>query len=198
MIQRNMVAIHGGTIVVNNKAIILTGDRGSGKSTLITALRLKGYKFMSDDISSIYMGDTPMIHYGFPYQKLCEDVMDNFDYKKDNYISLHGGEEIKYSIPVLESFVWKNMPLSVIVEISEGNVDAVRIQEIKGGEKINKIIENIYRNEYFDYIGGMDSIYFKKCLEIAQKIKFYKMIRPKYKFTVDNQVEVLQKLLISN
>ena len=34
MIQRDIVAIHGGTIVIDNKAIILTGNRGAGKSTL--------------------------------------------------------------------------------------------------------------------------------------------------------------------
>ena len=45
MIQRDVVAIHGGTIVIDDKAIIFTGHRGAGKSTLTTALRLKGYPF---------------------------------------------------------------------------------------------------------------------------------------------------------
>ena len=35
MLQRNMVAIHGGVIEMNNKAVIFTGDRGAGKSTLL-------------------------------------------------------------------------------------------------------------------------------------------------------------------
>ena len=43
-----MVAIHGGVIEIDNKAVIFTGDRGAGKSTLTTALREKGYKFICD------------------------------------------------------------------------------------------------------------------------------------------------------
>ena len=72
MIQRDIIAIHGGTIVVDNKAIILTGDRGAGKSTLTTALRLKGYQFISDDVAALEMkNNIPMVKHGFPYQKLC-------------------------------------------------------------------------------------------------------------------------------
>lgn len=44
MLQRKMVAIHGGVIEMDNKAVIFTGDRGAGKSILTTALRRKGYK----------------------------------------------------------------------------------------------------------------------------------------------------------
>ena len=47
MLQRDMVAIHGGVIEMDDKAVIFTGDRGAGKSTLTTALRRKGYKFIS-------------------------------------------------------------------------------------------------------------------------------------------------------
>ena len=70
MIQRDIVAIHGGTIVIDNKAIILTGNRGAGKSTLTTGLRLKGYPFISDDVAAIEIKDSiPMVKHGFPYQK---------------------------------------------------------------------------------------------------------------------------------
>ena len=51
LIQRNLIAIHGGTILVDNKAITIVGDSGVGKSTLTSALRIKGYPFMADDVS---------------------------------------------------------------------------------------------------------------------------------------------------
>lgn len=34
LIQRNIVAIHGGSVLIDDKAIICTGDTGAGKSTL--------------------------------------------------------------------------------------------------------------------------------------------------------------------
>ena len=85
MIQRDIVAIHGGTIVIDNKAIILTGNRGAGKSTLTTGLRLKGYPFISDDVAAIEIKDNiPMVKHGFPYQKLCSSAMDKLGYDKEN------------------------------------------------------------------------------------------------------------------
>ena len=85
MLQRKMVAIHGGVIEMDNKAVIFTGDRGAGKSTLTTALRRKGYKFISDDVAGIKIDKVPYVMPGFPYQKLCESAMDNFEYDKEKY-----------------------------------------------------------------------------------------------------------------
>ena len=71
MLQREQVAIHGGVINIDGNAVIFTGDRGAGKSTLTTALRNKGYQFISDDVAALEMkNNIPMVKHGFPYQKL--------------------------------------------------------------------------------------------------------------------------------
>ena len=106
MIQRDIVAIHGGTIVIDNKAIILTGNRGAGKSTLTTGLRLKGYPFISDDVAAIEIKDNiPMVKHGFPYQKLCSSAMDKLGYDKENYFSFMSDTEIKYLVNAHDDFI---------------------------------------------------------------------------------------------
>ena len=87
MLQRNMIAIHCGVIEMDNKAVIITGDRGAGKSTLTTALRRKGYKFISDDVAGIKIDKVPYVMPGFPYQKLCESAMNKFGYDKEAFTS---------------------------------------------------------------------------------------------------------------
>ena len=88
MLQRDMVAIHGGVIEMDNNAVIFTGDRGAGKSTLTTALREKGYKSISDDVAGIMFDKVPYVMPGFPYQKLCESAMDKFGYDKKKILHL--------------------------------------------------------------------------------------------------------------
>jgi len=41
-------------------------------------------------------------------------------------------------------------------------------------------------------MGGMTPKYLKKCIEIAKKAKFYIITRPKGKYTVDDQIEIIE------
>ena len=193
MIQRNMVAIHGATIVINNKAIILTGNRGAGKSTLSTALRLKGYKFISDDVAATYLDESIKVCHGFPYQKLCEDSMNKLGYDKNNSRSFNSDGQIKYLVAAKGEFVYEDTELEAIIKIEVGDVSKVTLEEIKGIEKVNLIINNVYRGEFLRYLNGATPIYLKKCLDIAKNIKAYKIIRPKNKFTVDEQIQLIEK-----
>lgn len=198
MYQREKVAIHGGTIVMNDKAIVLTGDKGAGKSTLTTALKLDGYKFISDDVAAIDIHNVPMVNPGFPYQKLCEDAMDALGYNKEDYFSFLSDKERKYVIPSIDDFVDKDTELYGIFELNVDDIKEVTIEEFTGYEKLNRIQKNIYRSEYFDILGGVSAIYFKKCLEIAKSIKYYKITRPKNKITVGEQIKLIKESVVKN
>ena len=196
MLQRDLVAIHGAVIEIDNKAVIFTGDKGAGKSTLSTALRERGYRFISDDVASTKFDKVPYVMPGFPYQKLCKSAMDNFGYEKDKYISFMSDDEIKYIVPAKDKFVYEDRELTAIVKLSVGSVEEVTIEELRGGEKLNNIIENIYRGEYIKYLDGMYPKYFKQCLNIAKNIRFFKITRPMNQFTVDEQIELIERAII--
>lgn len=77
--------------------------------------------------------------------------------------------------------------------MSVSDTDQVQIEEIKGSEKLNKLITNRYRAEFVQAMGGISPIAFKTLLQIAKSIKFYKIIRPEGQFTVDKQIELLEE-----
>ena len=193
MIQRDIIAIHGGTIVIDDKAVILTGDRGAGKSTLTTALRLKGYPFISDDVAAVEINNGPMVKHGFPYQKLCTSAMDKLGYDKEKYFSFMSDTEVKYLVNAHDDFVYKDTKLFALCEITVGDVEEVQIEEVRGGEKLNKLMANRYRGEFVQMMGGVTPKAFKILLNIAQNIKVYKIIRPQGQFTVDRQIELLEE-----
>lgn len=197
MLQRKMVAIHGGVIEMDNKAVIFTGDRGAGKSTLTTALRERGYKFISDDVAGIKIDKVPYVMPGFPYQKLCESAMNNFGYDKESFTSFMSDKEVKYIVPAKDEFVYEPKELTAIVKLTVGDVDEVTIEELRGCEKLNNIIQNIYRGEYIKHLGKMDSVYFKQCIDIAKNIRFFKVTRPANQFTVDTQINLIEREIIS-
>ena len=197
MLQRKMVAIHGGVIEMDNKAVIFTGDRGAGKSTLTTALRERGYKFISDDVAGIKIDKVPYVMPGFPYQKLCESAMNNFGYDKESFTSFMSDKEVKYIVPAKDEFVYEPKELTAIVKLTVGDVDEVTIEELRGCEKLNNIIKNIYRGEFSWLMGGRTPKYIKKCAYIAQNINYYQIIRPRRKFTVEEQIAILEEKLLN-
>lgn len=196
LLQRYTVAIHGGTVVVDDKAIVLTGDSGAGKSTLTAAFRIAGYKFMSDDVAATIVDldnlQNPLICPGYPRQKLCIDVMNSMNYEVDNFIKIDQVRN-KYSVPTNESFIPNNMQLGAIVEIQAGDYDCVKLEEVNGIEKIDMLMKNIYRIEITKKSGIYDK-YLKKCIHIAKQIPFYKLKRPKGKLTVNEQIDLIKNI----
>ena len=88
MIQRDKIAIHGGVVVIGDNGVIFTGDRESDKSTPTTALRNRGYRFISDYVAPTYINKIPYAYPDFPYQKLCDDIVEELKEKDqiDNII----------------------------------------------------------------------------------------------------------------
>lgn len=197
LLQKNVVAIHGGGIVIDGKGCIFTGDKGAGKSTITTAFRKKGYKFISDDVCSIDVGEVNTINHGFGYQKICEDAMEKLGYNVDDYVPFRGDLNVnKYIVPAFDEFTKEDVPLEAVFELKVGDVDDVKIEEITGADKINNIIKNIFRIEMLYYSDGISPIYFKKCIKIAKNTKFYKISRPRNVFSVDRQIEIIEDLIL--
>lgn len=193
LIQRNIVAIHGGTVVIDDKAIICTGDTGAGKSTLTSALRLNGAKLLADDVSTIDIKDEIMVYPAYPQQKLCGDAVRKLGYDTGDFIRIDEGRD-KYAIPSKTEFISEPVKLSAIFEVMVGDLEKVEIRELKGSEKMSTIMKNIYRG-YVNEIAGLDREYFKDFLKITKEINLYRIIRPKDKFTVNEQIKLIEGIV---
>ncbi|MEG1312626.1 MAG: hypothetical protein RSD36_16530 [Terrisporobacter sp.] len=196
-VQRNTIALHGATIVKNNKAFIIAGRSKSGKSTLSSSLIKKGYKFLSDDVAPVELYENEIIiHPAYPQQKLGRDIMDILGYDVNNYeINRIGSERERYKVPVRDIFIDKALPIKAIIEITVDDNEEVEIEKMEGSEKMDCLLENIYflnvaRNS------GMKPEYFKQCLQIAKEIPIYKIKRPDGKFTIKEQIDFIEDILL--
>lgn len=194
LIIRKSIAIHGGAVVINENGIILTGDSGAGKSTLTAAFREKGYDFLADDVSVIEEDKNYnlTIMPGYPQQKLCSDAVEKFKYSNISSIKKIDEDRDKYAIAIENKFRKTGAKLKAIYELSIGDVEIVQVRKITGTKKLNIILNNIFRFGLVDYI-GIDPIYFKKCVQLAKNIDIYKIIRPKEGYTIDQQIEIIEK-----
>lgn len=191
LVQKEMIALHGSTIVINKQAVIITGRCGAGKSTLSTALRLKGHKILADDISPIIMLDNGKIMSApaFPRQRICHDTAVKLGIDTEK-LEKACTDDLKYNIDISAEFLNSPIELFGIIQVMPGDMEDAVLTELTAYEKINLIKSNIFCKEFYSQADFKPS-YFKKIIELAKNIHTYRLMRPEGKFTVERQIELV-------
>lgn len=197
LFQRDTLALHGGSVVINDKALILSGDIGAGKSTLLYSLINKGYGFLSDDVSSIsdYINNSYYIHHSFPHQKLCKKTAEYFGYNIDSLYKIDTIKN-KYYSPYIKTFCTMPKELKSIIYLQSLDCKQVTSSEVLGIDKFKLILSNIFRKEILP-TDLISPLFIKKCLTLSSKIKVYKVIRPKDKNSINELIDIIETLALN-
>lgn len=194
LIKKGKLALHGSAVSINEKSTIIMGTSGAGKSTLTAALIKSGHKLISDDICSINLDKDIFINSGYAAQRICEDVMENFNYNKEEYPYIDVENRVKYIVPVKNDFTYGKSILQAILMLEAKDIEEDLIYEIKGNEKLEILYANIYGDEFAKKL--MDTnVILQGCIRIAREIPIYKIIRPKNKFSIYKRVELIENIL---
>lgn len=191
LLQRERIAIHGSTVVIDKGAVVITGACGAGKSTLTLELEKMGNKFLSDDIVAVDPNDNNSVELGFPYHKLCEDVVDKLNIERSALSSCKGAYETKYIVADKENFSFEKAPIKVIYEVEASAVEELEIIELHSTEKLQRLLRNIYRVDLISSSGGFSSTYFKEYVKLTKEIKYFKITRPRHKDTLQEIVNLI-------
>ena len=98
-------------------------------------------------------------------------------------------------MPALDKFIDYEVSFKALFEITVDDIDDVKIEELSGSKKLDNIIKNIFNVSVLGNAGGIPPIIFNKCIDIARNIKCYKIVRPRDKFTVDDQINLIEEVL---
>lgn len=173
--QRGKVPFHGSTVRVNNKAIIIGGVSGAGKSTITAKLVLRGYPIIADDVSLIDIVDNSVCVFpGFARIKLWADTVDLL--KIDDKLEKIRPQLEKYSYPV-DNYHNKETEISTVVIIKTKNTEGVTVEEIKGVEKFKILNNNIYRKQFARPL-KVEQEQFKIISQMSAKVKLFVLERP--------------------
>lgn len=68
---REVLCLHGSTVVIGNRAVVILGPKHSGKSTMAAALIRYGASLLADDLAALTpQGDATLVEPGFPSLRL--------------------------------------------------------------------------------------------------------------------------------
>ncbi len=190
--QRNILVIHAGAIEVNGESVVFSGPSGIGKSTLTAGFHQRGYPFLADDVCAITTANGhPEVIPGFPRLKLWADVLKKLNTDKDALKSIRWGQDLKkYFLPV---DTIQNTPvlLKSVFVLETTNTNKMEIFALKGGEKIDPIIDNTYRLSFLEGLGGKKD-HFRQCAAVAAGAAVYRTVRQNKGFLLNELMELLE------
>ncbi|MEG2017882.1 MAG: hypothetical protein RR128_05410 [Clostridium sp.] len=188
--QRGIIALHGSSILINNKAALFIGKSGSGKSTLAAAMRTKGYKFIGDEVEILKVDDRgkAMSVPSYPCNRLSAYAIENLGLAVQGELDV---EKMHY-LKVSEECCKEPQPVGAIFEIQQGDVSKVQIKEVQGKEKVELFFRHNYMKSYVGAI-PVTKDYFKECMTIIKAVPMYIIERPKEEFTVFDQLKLVEE-----
>lgn len=209
MTLRKKVVLHGSTIVVKDKTVIVCGDSGTGKSTTAMALLDLGGKMLSDDISVLDVDHDDGIVYslpGFPEQKLCRDAaVDNgFDLNTLTYID---EDRDKFSVDRRNIFLTEKKKVDTLIllhtasdETAENDKSfekGVCLKKIDGANKINAITDSFFLNWMYGKGLILPPSVMMKCVTLAGQIDILDITRAcnmnTKEFLIERLVEAIKR-----
>ena len=139
---------HGSTLSKKEKSIMLTGDSGSGKSSLSTILMDNNFSLVADDFSPISINGN---HYNFPssisikqgFYKTAYKLYNKLENQKEYYINDIKGN-VKYLPPDNKNQMVLNTRCNKVFNVKFGKNLSNEIKEVNKGIALNKILPDAW------------------------------------------------------
>ena len=187
--QRDNTVLHGTVLAKNNRALIISGASGSGKSTTALSLISKGYKYLADDMAVIGGWSNFHVTPSYPVQKVCRNIASQLDSDKLEYIN---EAKDKFLYTNYEAFMKEPVYFATLVHLKKGNVENIIIEKCKGLPKYLNTLECLFLGEIYVDSGTPEKDKFR-CLKMAEQIEVIKITRPKDKDTLEEIVSLIMK-----
>lgn len=194
LIQRKSYPLHGAVMSKDGISICIVGDPGAGKSTLSTALMLKGWKILTDDLIGInYLDDFPYAPPSYPYQKIWDTTANYFGIDLNDCQRIFNKTD-KYYFEKREYFTMDITPLKYIFEIQKSNTPEVVMKQLTKGELLPVLVKNSYRYRIVKESGLLVD-HMKYLGELCNHVDGYIIERPEKNFTVNDQVRHIESIV---
>ena len=144
---------HGSTLNKGNKSIMLTGESGSGKSSLALILSSNGFSLIADDFSPI---SNEMKHYKFPgaisikegFYSYANKLSKDFINKKEYLVDKSKGKFKYFSVDIDNTF--NSHDCNYIIDVKYGENLKNNISKSTKGKALQKLLPESWLSENYN------------------------------------------------
>ncbi|MEA4888963.1 MAG: hypothetical protein VB070_05830 [Clostridiaceae bacterium] len=190
--QRGYLVLHGASVVIGGRGVLITGKSGIGKSTLAAALYKKGYAILTDDVCAVRIGadGTPYITPGFPSLKLWRDAAEKLETSTEGLEPVKRDME-KHRVSIRAGYCTDTVRLDEIYELNAYDGSNVKLEPVRNMAKLETLIRNTYRYRFVS-AQDMRSQHFRQCAAAAGKIHVFTVLRPKDGYMLDKLADAVE------
>jgi hypothetical protein len=172
--QRGRVILHASASAVEDLAAVFLGHRGSGKSTVGSALHSAGHAMIGDDLVSLDLRSSsePWVFPTYPVMRLWPDALAALGEDPESLPRIDPGFE-KRSRLVAERFQQRPLPLRCIYVLSRG--EGLEIQPAAPQSGFMELVWNSYLARIIRELGARE--HFLQCAELVRRVPVRRILR---------------------
>ena len=174
MQQRGMLVLHAATLVGNEGGVLILGNSGDGKSTLVMQLIQSGYKMLGDD-KCVVMFDKGQI-WSLPTSssvKIKKEAISALNCNKRR-TQIIAPEHNKLYVDLQDDFVPEKVPLLGGFVLAKS--DALSTKKLSQRDALGHLFDGVFRKKKL--IGAkMLAHQFHHCHQVATSISLYEYSR---------------------
>ncbi len=191
--QQQHLILHGSTVEINGKALVLLGNKGFGKSTLAAFLLSNGHRFICDDVTALLTKphEAPQALPGIPRLRLLADAVEAVGKDPD---TLPLAPLVNKHILSVQSknFATDHIPLHTILLLDHG--DTVALHEMSDSEKMLCLLGGQYFAKYHRATHPQDhKRIFSQCEFLAKSTNIIRLTAPRDLRLLPEIVQVLEQ-----
>lgn len=175
--QRGVINFHAGSFVYKGHGVLVLGETGAGKSSLVIAAAQRGAGFLTDDLTPVVFRDGyPCI---WPLRRKVKIRMDTAGQLGIDQADLHDAEAgtgKKYLN--LDPAGEELHSLDIIFRIEVGEVSSARFYELIPPEAFTILRSEICSWEILAGMPDTEAAYLHQLVHILEQVHFVRVIRP--------------------
>ena len=194
--QRGIVPLHCNTVVIDGKAVALSGKSGAGKSTLAAILLKRGHRLISDDV--LPLSEIDGRTYALPgtqHLRLWGQTLDLIGEDKTRLRRAADGEREKYYLPTVEKTT-SSFPLAALIWLERSEKDEHQLRPCNGIFRTRAIWKATYGSNLIREFARMGS---KEITNLSLPgVAVFDLLRPRSLEHLEEQADMIERLVTSS
>lgn len=175
--QRKIISFHASSFINTGRGVMLIGETGSGKTSLMLAFALAGAGFLSDDLTPVVFRDNVPQFWSISRKvKLRSDAIAQLNISDEKLTNAEAGTGKKYLR--LEKSAKEYQRLDIILKIETGDVDAPVFRELATAEKFALLRSEVCSWEILAGMPETEAEYLRQLVGIIERVRFVRVVRP--------------------
>lgn len=175
--QRQIINFHASSFLHKGQGVMILGDSGAGKTSLMVAFSMNGAGFMTDDITPVvFREEVPHIWSLNRKIKLRSDSIEQLDIRDERLTDAEAGTGKKYFHLVTGAEEFSQ--LGIILKIERGEVSNPVFKKLSTSETFSILRSEICSWEYLAGMPETEVTYLQQLVKVTEKVNLVKVVRP--------------------